>query len=461
MQILFLVSWSAAVLVAALPVVYFLAFGWSAREAEFVNKVRVDEHDRPGRLAGHEMEAYFAKFWSRGQAAYLRDNPDIAGLLHDPPQWPTRFWGRSQDRAGSSPGAGSSDPKARVWVLRHMFQARYEELIGRGRYVAPFLLLLVVVAGLTGLVVATALRAGYDQYVGYLTGEAGLDTAASHAGVVTGHLLKMAPDDVAQLDKGVLPIPRVHLSMSSLAAISGAYVFVLTQLIQQCRARTLVYSDLFGASLRLLISVPLGLSMSTISPSEAVVPFISFGLGAFPIWELRAVVRRLIGAKLQFDPRADDDETTSMLGVTQAVSDVLAEENITCAQQLADIDPVVLAVRTGLSFDYVLFLAAQSLVWCFLGRTAGLLGPLGYGDARAIWFLMRDPSSQAEANREKVFTSLATQLAASASAAGKADKPVAAEVVCTDALLLRQAFGKISLDPYTVFLVRFTSDLDA
>ena len=138
-------------------------------------------------------------------------------------------------------------------------------------------------------------------------------------------------------------------------------------------------------------------------PSDALGPFISFGLGAFAITELRTLTRRLTATSLKAnDPRAGDDQTVAMLGVTQSVSDILAEENITCAQQLADIDPVVLAVRTGLSFNYILFLAAQSLVWCFLGKTAAVLGPLGLAAARAIWYLMAKPEDE----RKEVLASI-------------------------------------------------------
>jgi hypothetical protein len=41
-------------------------------------------------------------------------------------------------------------------------------------------------------------------------------------------------------------------------------------------------------------------------------------------------------------------------------------------------------VRTGLPFDYVLNLSAQSQAWCSLGSTVGKLAPLGLGDARAL-----------------------------------------------------------------------------
>jgi hypothetical protein len=252
---------------------------------------------------------------------------------------------------------------------------------------------------------------------------------------------------IAELNADFEPLPPIQLSLSALSAVAGAYLFMVAQLIQQCRARTLVYSDLFGASLRILVAVPLGLSLSTLA-SDALGPFISFGLGAFPITELSALVRRLTASSLKAgDTRADDDQTVAMLGVTHSVSDVLAEENITCAQQLADIDPVVLAVRTGLSFDYVLFLVAQSLVWCFLGKTASVLGPLGLADARAIWHLMKKPENE----QKEVLAAVDAHFAAIAT-------PQAPKSI--DAVLLREAFEKIALDPYTRFLVHFTSNLD-
>ena len=407
MHSFFLISWALAVSVALLPVVFFLLLGWGAREAEFIDKVRDQT----------QMEVYFDKFWSEGRTNY-KAKLSKKGL-------------------------------SRSISPRELFRARYRSLIGRSRYIVPSLLFVIVVTMLTGLVVATAIRTGYDHYIEYYASAATAEDAASKAGVIgnaiTGNSLKRI--GIAELDTDFAPLPQIHLSLSALSAIAGAYLFMVAQLIQQCRARTLVYSDLFGASLRILVAVPLGLSVMLLA-SDTLGPFIAFGLGAFPIVELRTLIRRLTTTSLKAgDPRADDDQTVTMVGVTQSVSDTLAEENITCAQQLADIDPVVLAVRTGLSFDYVLFLAAQSLVWCFLGKTASELGPLGLADARAIWYLMKKP----EEERKKVFDAVDGHFAAISTA--QAPK-------CIDAVLLRQAFEKIAIDPYTRFLVHFTSDLD-
>lgn len=446
MRVFFLGSWLTAIGVAISPIVYFMLFGWFAREAEFADKVR----------NAADMDQYFQRFWSKGRYVYLQEHARhrqimdrSAGVLTDPLAVDQTVSTRPQTLPDETKAAvAHREIEERFDVLRQMFKVRYQVLIGRGRYAWPLLLFFVVVSLLSGLVVQTALRTGYDQYVAYYEGEAQLEKTAHAAGVNIHEPIDLPRTGLAEFDRDFWPLPAIELSLPALLAIAGAYLFIVAQLIQQCRARTLVYSDLFGASLRLLMAVPLGMSVAiTGTGKELIGSFVAFGIGAFPIRDLTAVVRRLVGKYVGFDAGAAEDQTTAMIGVTQAVADVLAEENITCAQQLADIDPVVLAIRTGLSFDYVLFLAAQSLVWCFLGKTAGLLGPLGFADARAIWYLMHGPP----ATRDAVLASLEARI--TAQIVGGTSPGCA-----IDAILLRQAFEKIAIDPYTIFLVQFTSD---
>ena len=85
---------------------------------------------------------------------------------------------------------------------------------------------------------------------------------AAKAGIVIANPIALARVGITELDADFAPLPPISsLSFGSVGG-AGAYLFMVAQLIQQCRARTLVYSDLFGASLRILIAVPLGLSIN-------------------------------------------------------------------------------------------------------------------------------------------------------------------------------------------------------
>lgn len=403
MQAFFWIAWLVVVLIALLPLVFFLAFGWPARRDEFLARVR---------SAKRTMQAYYRLFWPEIENYLLQSKKDL------------KIAADKRDLSG--------DERESLEIL--LFEKRYNTLVGRSRYAVPALLFIAVVALLSGLVVVTALRTGNDTYIGYLEGTAAADIAAAAAthGLTVANPIEIHRLTIAALEADVLPFPPLHLSLTALAAIAGAYLFVVAQLIQQARARTLVYSDLYTYSLRLAIAIPLGLSVASLA-SPAVGSLVAFGLGAFPIAGLRSLMRRLVAVQIKDGTTdAEADQTLNMVGVTRPVSDVLADENITNAQQIAGIDPVVLAVRTGLSFEYVLNLAAQSIVWSYLGPTTLKLAPLGLFDARAIAWLMRHES---ETNRQKVFDLLQTQ-----TALGPA---------------IEHAFRRICDNAYTQFLVEF------
>jgi hypothetical protein len=105
-------------------------------------------------------------------------------------------------------------------------------------------------------------------------------------------------------------------------------------------------------------------------------------------------------------------------------------------------------VRTGLPFDYVLNLSAQSQAWCYLGSTVSKLAPLGLGDARALAQLsqrldLAPPAEEAEAAAAP--PGEADAILNSACTAAKLDPPV-----------LRSAIRRIAKDTYTRFLLQFS-----
>ena len=125
--------------------------------------------------------------------------------------------------------------------------------------------------------------------------------------------------------------------------------------------------------------------------------------------------------------------------MTPDVAAALNGEGVSAVQQIASMDPVALAVRTGLPFDYVLNLSAQSQAWCSLGSTVANLAPLGLGDACALAKLSErvertPPDDEAQAILE------------SASKAASLDKNV-----------LRSAIRNIAAEPYTQFLLKLAS----
>ncbi len=121
-----------------------------------------------------------------------------------------------------------------------------------------------------------------------------------------------------------------------------------------------------------------------------------------------------------------------MLGVTPDISALLNEERVYSPQQLIDNDPVSMAVRTGLPFDFVVNLISQSQVWSFFGATAAKLGPYAYGDARMIKRVM----DQIAAGNADAIASL----------------QAVSQAVGIDEATLKVVFRAIAADPYTLFL---------
>jgi hypothetical protein len=323
LSVLFWISFVIVVALVVIPIARFLLYQWGVRRSEFLS-----------RLNGKTLSAYLSRFHAN---------------------------------AGVNTGVSEID------IFKRDV---YDKFVGRHLYIVPAILLFAIVLVLAGIVIATAIRSGYEEYVvfykGWLQEEGGAASAIS-----IGHRR------IVDIDSAVWPFQDIALDLPTLAAISGAYLYVVGVVIQGFRARTLTSSDLLWCSFRMIIAVPLGLSLSEVANS-AVSAFIAFALGAFPIEAINRILRHILNKSLN---QSDDDKADQLIklaGVTPDVSALLGGEGITAVQQLASHDPVALAIRTGLPFDYVLNLISQSQAWCYLGSTAGTLIPLALGDA-PLW----------------------------------------------------------------------------
>ena len=123
-----------------------------------------------------------------------------------------------------------------------MFMELYKRLASRHLYAGPVALLFFTLLLEGGLVTATAIRAGYEQYANFY------------------HDMNPIRLSLGELDAAFSPTPRIVLTIEALAAIAGAYLYTVGVVIQGQRARTLVPSDLLWCSFRLLIAVPMGLA---------------------------------------------------------------------------------------------------------------------------------------------------------------------------------------------------------
>jgi hypothetical protein len=297
------------------------------------------------------------------------------------------------------------------------FSAIYNMMAGRSLYITPALLLVITVAVFGGFAIQTGLRAGYEQYISFY---------AEH------HVYP--PRQVQGLiDKAFLPFPLVVFSVPTMASVAGAYLYASQVVISGYQTRTLLSSDLLWSAFRLVIAIPLGMCVA-LPGTNSVLPLVGFALGAFPIGTINKLLRRLAGRSLNDAELQDNkDDLLKLTGITPDVSAQLQLAGVASPQQLADMDPVSLSLRTGLPFDFVLSLAAQGQVWSIIGAETGALAPLGFGEARAISKLMT--LSETEKNK---------CLAAIASKTG------------FDLDLLTFNFETIAKDDYTVFLTQIS-----
>jgi hypothetical protein len=311
------------------------------------------------------------------------------------------------------------------------FEKFYRQLVGRHLYIVPLILLTITIVLFGGFAVETAIRSGTKGYITFYGAWFKLEGA-------TGSQILLSHPALGDIDAVSLPFPNIILDLPSFAAISGAYLFVVGVVIQGYRARTLLNSDLLWCSFRMVISIPLGLSLSALT-NPSLAAFVAFGLGAFPMESITRIIRRLVDKTLNQSEDETADSLITLTGVTPDVAATLGGEGISAVQQIASMDPVALAVRTGLPFDYVLNLSAQSQAWCYLGSTVAKLAPLGLGNARALAKLSErvetpPPSDEAQAILE------------SASKAAGLDKEV-----------LRSAIRNIAAEPYTQFLLQLAA----
>jgi hypothetical protein len=152
------------------------------------------------------------------------------------------------------------------------------------------------------------------------------------------------------------------LETRGLYALAGAYLWVAFDLISRYRQRDLVPSALYGYAFRFLFSVPLAYAVSTLL-NDATGPPIAFALGAFPTDTLMLFLRRQAA---QFGLGNETEKTNKLeledlQGVNTTIAEKFGEIGISTLLQLAYEDPIQLAMRSNLSFNFITDVVSQAL----------------------------------------------------------------------------------------------------
>lgn len=176
-----------------------------------------------------------------------------------------------------------------------------------------------------------------------------------------------------------------------ISSVAGAYLFSVGDAVLSVRKRSLNISDIYWYDLRLAIAIPIGIAFGSASGiSGDSHPGIAFAIGALPVDVLIKTIRRVAltalapGEKTQ----VETDQLITLQGVTVATSGLLSAEGVTSIGQLTSMDPILVAIRTGLPFGLILFLGSQAVVRQRFGGNSQKLEDFGLVDAESIALLV-------------------------------------------------------------------------
>jgi hypothetical protein len=208
--------------------------------------------------------------------------------------------------------------------------------------------------------------------------------------------------------------PPLELNAAALAAIAGAYMWVVSDFIWRARRMDFSPADILWGGLRLFIAAPLGLAVGAIVKPD-VFSFVAFGLGAFPLETIQTFLRQLSAKALNIElGTAQNSDLLRLDGVDQILVERLAHEDITSIVQLAYYDPIQLTMRSNLSFNAVVDLVSQALAWVYIGEKLPLIRPLGLRGAYEMRQLCDDLTPDAtdinRTNAQNILPEIAQRL---------------------------------------------------
>ncbi|MBI5477103.1 MAG: hypothetical protein HY964_10260 [Ignavibacteriales bacterium] len=172
----------------------------------------------------------------------------------------------------------------------------------------------------------------------------------------------------------LVPIPG-----GVLAGFAGAYIWSHYEMLKRFSLVDLTPTSIYYLWLRLLIGGILGyVSMNMFDESYEIL--VAFGLGAFPIENIRDMLRQTVVKKFEVKDKEKEGEPPTLQklqGMTTEVIERLEEEGITSVQGLAMANPVKLLLKTNFEWTMILDLMDQALLFNYVGDKYEKLRTLG------------------------------------------------------------------------------------
>jgi hypothetical protein len=172
----------------------------------------------------------------------------------------------------------------------------------------------------------------------------------------------------------------------AVAALAGAYFWVVMDLLRRTSSLTLLPSDISYYALRMMIAPVVGYALGTVAGNANASVLVAFAITLLPFGDLMAWARSLSARALNVANNPEDapDRLTNLPGVDSAVAERLQQQGITTILQLCDADPVQLSMRTGLDFAFMVRLVNEAIGWSYFGNKLRSLASYGWSGAADI-----------------------------------------------------------------------------
>lgn len=197
-----------------------------------------------------------------------------------------------------------------------------------------------------------------------------------------------------------------NLNVSVLAGIAGAYIASLADLTDRARRRNLSWSAFQNAWVKMIGGAVLGYLASTLVVQTASI-WVAFGLGVLPLKESLQIAmdkaRKALERTAASEPAVEPPNLHNLQGMTEDLQNILRDQGIDSAEQLAYASPIKLLARTSFEWVTIIDLIDQALLFNYFGeniakfRSLGIRGSIEMG---TLYYELHcgDPVRQAEAD---------------------------------------------------------------